>query len=254
MNAQAALSRRIVQQQADHKNLQSIAALLDMDEPPARIEVYDNSHISGTNMVGGMIVVGPEGFQKSAYRKFNIREADESDDYGMMREVMRRRFKKALSGELKPGDPDWPDILLIDGGKGQLSAVSEVLEEIGILHDLTVVAIAKGEDRNAGRERFFMNDRDEFSLPMNDPALYYLQKIRDEAHRFAVSSHRARRTKAMSENPLDNIDGIGAKKKAALIRYFGSSKAVQDARIADLEKVEGISKSLAQTIFDYFHQ
>ena len=203
-------------------------------------------------MVGAMIVAGEGGFDKKAYRKFNIKQAAAGDDYGMMREVMSRRFRKVQEGTLKPGDDDWPDILLIDGGKGQLSAVCEALEPFNILSDITVVAIAKGEDRNAGRERFFMPGRSEFSLPHKDQTLYYLQKIRDEAHRFAVSSHQRRRVKAIKDTALDDIAGIGAKRKAALIRYFGSAKAASEASIRDLQKVEGISMQKAQEIYEYF--
>ena len=254
MNAREALARHVSKRQSENISLEAIADLFDMDAPPKRIEVYDNSHIAGSHMVGAMVVSGEEGFEKGAYRKFNIREAAASDDYGMMREVMQRRFRKAQEGELQPGADDWPDLLLIDGGKGQLSAVTQVLEDIGILADLTVVAIAKGEDRNAGRERFFMNGRSEFSLPPNDPVLYYLQRLRDEAHRYAVSSHQMRRKKAIKDNALDNIEGVGAKKRAALIRYFGSAKAVENASMHDLQKVEGISANLAQAIYDYFHE
>ncbi len=252
MNAKAALERKSLEQQSEKQHLQALADLFEMEKIPSRIEVYDNSHISGTNMVGGMIVAGEGGFQKNAYRKFNIREAGASDDYGMMREVMQRRFKNAQGGEFKPGQDDWPDVLLIDGGKGQLSAVCDVLEDIGVLSDLTVVAIAKGEDRNAGREKFHMPGRAEFTLPPNDSTLYYLQRIRDEAHRFAVSSHQVRRKKSMKDTSLDDVPGIGAKRKAALIRYFGSARAATEASAHDLQKVDGISQAKAKEIYEYF--
>lgn len=254
MNAKAALARRVAQRRSETVSLEALADLFEMSAPPKRIEVYDNSHIAGSHMVGAMVVAGADGFEKGSYRKFNIREAGAGDDYAMMREVMARRFRAARKGELKPGDEMWPDLLLIDGGKGQLRAVTEVLEDIGVLPDVTVVAIAKGEDRNAGRERFFMTGRSEFTLPPNDPVLYYLQKIRDEAHRYAVSSHQMRRKKAIKDNALGAIEGVGAKKRAALIRYFGSAKAVENAAIHDLQKVDGISEKLAQAIYDFFHE
>lgn len=258
-NAQESLKRKMAEQQSEAQALDALAVLFDMEERPARIEVYDNSHIAGSHMVGGMIVAGPEGFDKKAYRKFNIKQAEASDDYGMMREVMQRRFRKAGQGELGPGDADWPDLLLIDGGKGQLSSVYQVLDDYGVSDDLTVVAIAKGEDRNAGREQFFMRSATEgvplrhFTLPPDDPALYYLQRIRDEAHRYAVSSHQGRRKKAISDNKLDQISGVGAKKRAALIRYFGSARAVENASVKELLSVQGVSKSLAEAIYAYFH-
>jgi excinuclease ABC subunit C len=254
MNAREALLRRVAERKGEEGHLQAVAELFDMDAPPGRIEVYDNSHISGSHMVGAMVVAGPEGFQKSAYRKFNIKHAEAADDYGMMREVMSRRFRKVLDADAAfgPGSEEWPDLLLIDGGKGQLSSVCEVLAEYGILDDLTVVAIAKGEDRSAGREQFFMPGRERFDLPVSDSRLHYLQRLRDEAHRFAVGAHRTRRKKAISDNPLDDVPGIGAKKKSALLRYFGSAKAVRDAGVADLQKVEGVSKNLAQQIYDHF--
>ena len=251
-NAQQALMRHDAAAMAQEKLLRGVAALFGMDEPPKRIEVYDNSHISGTNMVGAMIVADSEGLRKKAYRKFNIRQAQASDDYGMMREVLTRRFKRALQEDGTSGE-DWPDLLLIDGGAGQLSASKEVLEELGVLDRLTVVAIAKGEDRNAGRERFFMVGRTPFQLPVDDPVLHYLQRLRDEAHRFAITTHRARRQKQMSSSPLDGIPGIGAKRKKALLLYFGSARGVADAGVEDLQKVEGISHSVAQKIYDYFH-
>lgn len=252
-NAKASLERDLSEKAGEEKLIRSVSELFDMDEPPGRIEVYDNSHISGTNMVGAMIVAGPGGFNKSAYRKFNIKQADEADDYGMMREVMERRFKRALKEMPDMEGEDWPDLLLIDGGLGQLHAVTEVLEECGVLDKLTVVAISKGPDRNAGREQFHMLGRKAFQRPVNDPALHYLQRLRDEAHRFAIGTHRARRQKQMTASPLDGVTGIGAKRKKALLLYFGSAKAVTDAGVEDLQKVEGISASMAQKIYDHFH-
>lgn len=251
-NAENALQQNIAARTSELKNLQGVADVLELGEMPERIEVYDNSHISGTNMVGGMIVAGVEGLNKKAYRKFNIRTAKASDDYAMMREVIVRRFKGVKSGVLDTDSPDWPDVLLIDGGQGQYNAVREVLEEYGIFDQLCLVAIAKGKDRNAGRETFFMAGRTPFTLDFNDPALQYLQRLRDEAHRFAISAHRTRRKKDMERSPLDDIPGIGPRRKKALLAYFGSAKAVQGASVDDLQNVEGISKTKAQAIHDWF--
>ena len=251
-NARAALGQYVSTRSTQKALLEGVATLFDMDEPPERIEVYDNSHIAGTDMVGAMIVAGPEGFQKNAYRKFNIKQADASDDYGMMREVLERRFKRALK-EGAPGGEGWPDLLLIDGGLGQFNAVKETLEECGVLDSVTLVSIAKGEDRNAGREKFFIAGRAPFQLPENDAVLHYLQRLRDEAHRFAIGAHRARRAGKISSDPLDEIAGIGAKRKKDLLHYFGSAKGVSQAAVEDLIKVHGVSKSLAQAIYDHFH-
>ena len=256
-NAEQSLAVNVAQKASELAMLEEVSALFNMDETPKRIEVYDNSHISGTNMVGAMIVAGEEGFNKNSYRKFNIREAGASDDFGMMREVMRRRFKKVLEGgdeiETLRAQGEWPDLLLIDGGLGQLSSVTEVLEDYGILDQLCVVAISKGPDRNAGREQFHMNGRESFTLPENTAVLHYLQRLRDEAHRFVIGAHRTRRAKQITDSPLDGIAGIGAKKKKALLAYFGSGKAVAAAGVEDLELVEGVSKVLAQQIYDHFH-
>lgn len=251
-NARDALVRHQASQQGMATLLSGVAELFGLDEPPERIEVYDNSHISGTNMVGAMIVAGPEGFRKNAYRRFNIREAEKGDDYGMMREVLSRRFKKALK-EQDEGRAEWPDVILIDGGQGQYNAARAVLEECGILDAVMLVAIAKGPDRNAGRERFFMEGRPAFSLPVNDPVLHYLQRLRDEAHRFAIAGHRGRRQKQITASPLDEVPGIGGKRKKALLMHFGSAKAIAAAGIEELEKVEGISKAVAKKIYDHFH-
>ena len=253
-NAKDALMRNITERASETRHLKAVAELFDLNSPPKRIEVYDNSHISGTNMVGGMIVAGEEGFVKNAYRKFNIREASAADDYGMMREVMQRRFARALKEGVEMGDESWPDILLIDGGKGQLSVVKETLEELGVYDKLTVIAIAKGEDRNAGREEFFVEGKPSFKLPVNDPTLHYLQRLRDEVHRFAIGAHRTRRKNDISKSPLDQIVGVGAKRKKALLQYFGSAKDVASAGVQDLMQVEGISKTKAQAIYDFFNE
>lgn len=253
-NAREALAREALQLAGTGRLLDGVATLFGLDEPPQRIEIYDNSHIAGTNMVGALVVAGPEGFRKSAYRKFNIREADRSDDYGMMREVMMRRFGKAIEEGRGPDTEDWPDLVLIDGGLGQLNAVRGVIEDLGIADSLTLVSIAKGPDRNAGREKFFMTGRDMFQLPVDDPVLHYLQRLRDEAHRFAIGSHRARRAKQVSASPLDDVPGIGAKRKKALLLHFGSAQEVARAGVQDLEQVEGISRAVAKKIYNHFHQ
>lgn len=253
-NADDALARHMLERAGDAALLEGVAALFNLDEPPKRIEVYDNSHISGTDMVGAMIVAGPEGFVKSAYRKFNIRQADAADDYGMMREVMSRRFRRAGEEEFGPGSPDWPDLLLIDGGQGQLSAVMDILTELGIANRLTVVGIAKGVDRNAGREKFFVPGKEMFQLPEHDPVLHYLQRLRDESHRYVIGSHRARRIKKIGSSPLDSVPGIGAKRKKALLLHFGSAQSVARAGLTDLQQVEGISRAVAEKIYNFFHE
>lgn len=246
-NAQEALLRHAQEKDKDDSALEALVDLFGLEKIPTRIEIYDNSHTGGTNMVGGMVVAGPDGFMKKAYRKFNIREAGASDDYGMMREVMRRRFSKVSADEILP------DLLLIDGGAGQLSVVHEELTALGLFDKMTVVGISKGEDRNAGREKFHMVGRDVFQLPLNHPTLHYLQKLRDEAHRFAIGSHRARRNKSIKISTLDDIPNVGPARKKALLMHFGSAKSVQDARVEDLEKVAGISRELAQKIYGFFH-
>lgn len=246
-NAREALQRHLLQKQNDDAALNKITEIFDMEKPPERIEIYDNSHTGGTNMVGGMVVAGRDGFIKKAYRKFNIREANAADDYGMMREVMRRRFGKIEH------DENFPDLLLIDGGQGQLTVVREELESLGLFNKLTVVGISKGEDRNAGREKFHMTGKDVFQLPLNDPTLQYLQRLRDEAHRFAIGSHRLRRNKSIEISVLDDISGIGPSRKKSLILHFGSAKSVQDATIEDISKVKGISRGMAKKIYGFFH-
>jgi excinuclease ABC subunit C len=259
-NAREALGRRLAESSTQQRLLAGVATALGMDAPPTRIEVYDNSHIQGTNAIGAMIVAGPEGFMKSAYRKFNIRgegaapgtEFKPGDDYAMMREVLTRRFQRAQKEDPERTGGQWPDLVLIDGGQGQLSIVEEVFMELGI-DDVCLVAIAKGPDRDAGRERFFIPGQAPFSLEMKDPVLYFLQRLRDEAHRFAIGTHRARRTKAITVSPLDEIGGIGPSRKKALLHHFGSGKAVARAGLLDLEAVDGISKTVAKKVYDHFH-
>jgi excinuclease ABC subunit C len=270
LNAREALGRRLAETQSQQKIFAAVQKVFDLPEPPKRIEVYDNSHIMGTNMVGGMVVAGPEGFEKNAYRKFNIRDTDlePGDDYGMMREVMRRRFGRlkkeweelnspppALPVEADRRPDSWPDLVLIDGGLGQLSAAREAIEAVGFRPgELNLVAIAKGPDRNAGREQFFRPGRAPFQLPPNDPALYYLQRLRDEAHRWAIGAHRAKRSAAIAgQNPLDEIAGVGVRRKKALLHRFGSAKGVSRATVADLQTVEGVNEALAKRIHDFFH-
>ena len=253
-NAADALARRMAESSTQRKLLEGVAELFGLDGPPQRIEVYDNSHISGTNALGAMIVSGPEGFEKNAYRRFNIRGADVTpgDDYAMMREVLTRRFSRALREDPDREGGTWPDLVIIDGGPGQLSVATEVLEELGIA-DQPVVSIAKGPDRNAGRERFHVPGRTPFSLPLQDPILYFMQRLRDEAHRFAIGGHRNRRTRDIGRSPIDEIAGIGAKRKRALLHHFGSAASVARAGLADLEAVDGISGTVAKRIYDHFH-
>ncbi len=253
-NAREALARRLAESGTQRRLLEGLADAFNLESPPQRIEVYDNSHISGTNAVGGMIVAGPDGLMKSAYRKFNIKDQnlEPGDDYGMMQEVMTRRFQRAQREDPDRQSGTWPDLVLIDGGQGHLKAVCEVMAELAI-DDVPVVAIAKGPDRDAGRERFFMSDKPSFMLKPNDPVLYFLQRLRDEAHRFAIGSHRARRKKAIGDSPLDEIAGIGASRKKALLHHFGSARSVGDAGVADLEAVNGISGPMAKKIYDHFH-
>jgi excinuclease ABC subunit C len=325
LNAREALGRKLAETQSQQKIFAAVQKVFDLPEPPKRIEVYDNSHIMGTHMVGGMVVAGPEGFEKNSYRKFNIKdeELEPGDDYGMMREVMRRRFGRLRKeweelnaapaaavdlatdgaeasplplvgsgagvggGSASPGSssettsveppptptpphkgegaqlagvsgkrPDaWPDLVLIDGGLGQLSAARDAIEAVGFAPGtLNLVAIAKGPDRNAGREQFFRPGRAPFQLPPNDPALYYLQRLRDEAHRWAIGAHRAKRSAAITgQNPLDEIAGVGVRRKKALLHRFGSAKGVSRATVADLQTVEGVNEALARRIHDFFH-
>jgi len=249
-NARDALQRKLAETASQEKLLAEVAEVFGLPAPPDRIEVYDNSHIQGTHAVGGMIVAGPEGFRKQAYRTYNIKETDQGDDFAMMREVFRRRFSRAVTED--PNKENWPDLVLIDGGKGQLSVAIEILADVGVT-DVPLVAISKGPDRNAGREQFHMEGRESFQLPLNHPVLYYLQRLRDEAHRFAIGTHRAKRSRAITKSPLDQIPGIGASRKKALLHHFGSARGVGDAGIEDLANVDGISRSLAERIYGHFH-
>ncbi|MCB1441608.1 MAG: excinuclease ABC subunit UvrC [Methyloceanibacter sp.] len=257
VNAQEALARRLAEHASQHAIYARLAELLDLDEPPERIEVYDNSHISGTNPVGAMIVAGPEGFQKAQYRKFNMKSGDltAGDDYAMMRQMLTRRFNRLIKERAGDDGEGWstPDLVLIDGGPGQLSAAHDVLEELG-LPDINIAAVAKGPDRNAGRERIYRKGKDTLMLEPRDPALYCIQTLRDEAHRFAIGAHRTRRKKGFTASPLDEVPGIGPTRKRALLQHFGSAKAVSRAGIADLESVGGISAQMAKTIYDFFHE
>ncbi|MDE4303927.1 excinuclease ABC subunit UvrC [Phaeobacter gallaeciensis] len=253
-NARESLARRMAESATQAKLLKGLAEAFGLDGPPNRIEVYDNSHIQGTNAVGGMIVAGPEGLMKNAYRKFNIKGDDltPGDDFGMMKEVLNRRFSRLLKE-----DPDrekglWPDLLLIDGGAGQVSAVAEIMEEHGV-QDIPMIGVAKGVDRDHGKEEFHRLGENAFALQRNDPVLYFIQRLRDEAHRFAIGTHRAKRAKAMGATPLDEVAGVGASRKRALLAHFGSAKAVSRANLADLKAVDGISEALAERIYDHFH-
>ncbi|HYG25412.1 MAG TPA: excinuclease ABC subunit UvrC [Caulobacteraceae bacterium] len=254
-NAREALGRKMAESSAQSKLLAGVCEAFGLEGQPERIEVYDNSHIMGTNAVGAMIVAGPEGFQKNQYRKFNIKgsELTPGDDYGMMREVLRRRFSRLVKEE-EAGEPVVrPDLVLIDGGAGQLAAAVEVMADLGV-DDIPVVGVAKGPDRDAGLERFFIPGKEPFMLEPKSPVLYYLQRMRDEAHRFAIGSHRVRRTIEMKKNPLDEIDGVGPGRKRALLHAFGSARGVSRASVADLAKVEGVSLPLAQRIHDFFRK
>ena len=279
--AREALGRRLAESASQRQLLDGVAAAFGIGRPLHRVEVYDNSHIQGTNAVGAMIVAGPEGLVKNAYRKFTIRGAAPAragaaatsrrpqphppppageggvgaaggDDYAMMREVLMRRFARAVKEDPERDRGNWPDLILIDGGQGQLNIGRGVLEELGIA-DVAIVGIAKGPDRNAGREHFFVPGRAPFSLDQRDPVLYFLQRLRDEAHRFAIATHRARRTKALGRSPLDEIEGVGARRKQALLHHFGSARAVARAGLGELERVSGISKTVAKKIYDHFH-
>ncbi|MGR3720201.1 MAG: excinuclease ABC subunit UvrC [Paracoccus sp. (in: a-proteobacteria)] len=253
-NARESLGRRMSESAAQAKLLEGVAKAFDLPATPRRIEVYDNSHIMGTNAVGGMIVAGPDGFIKNQYRKFNIKgtEITPGDDFGMMREVLTRRFTRLLKEDPDRQTEAWPDLLLIDGGAGQVSAVDGILADLGV-EDIPVIGVAKGVDREHGKEEFHRPNRRPFALRMNDPVLYFVQRLRDEAHRWAIGTHRARRAKSVMANPLDEIAGIGAARKRALLAHFGSAKAVSRAGLADLRAVEGISAAMAQKVYDHFH-
>ena len=252
-NARESLARRMSESASQIKLLKGLAEAFDLPEPPRRIEVYDNSHIQGTNAVGGMIVAGPEGMLKSQYRKFNIKGDDitPGDDFGMMKEVLGRRFKRLLKEDPERKSEAWPDLLLIDGGAGQVSAVRDILREWGV-DDIAMIGVAKGVDRDAGKEEFYRTGKPVMALRHNDPVLYFVQRLRDEAHRFAIGTHRAKRAKANMKNPLDDIDGIGPKRKKALLVHFGSAKAVTRANLVDLKAVEGVSDAMAEIIYNHF--
>ena len=269
LNAREALGRRLAETSTQARLLEGVAETFGLDGPPKRIEVYDNSHLMGSSAVGAMIVAGPDGFAKNQYRKFNIKSANlvPGDDYAMMGEVLMRRFSRLVKenglkrdGEIKteagePGEamPPWPDLVLIDGGIGQLNAARAVMEELGISDVVPLVGIAKGVDRDAGREKFFVEGREVFMLPQRDAVLYFVQRLRDEAHRFAIGTHRAKRKKEMAANPLDEVGGIGPARKRALLHHFGTAKAVSRAALVDLTAVEGISEQMAQAIYNHFH-
>ncbi|MEN8936002.1 excinuclease ABC subunit UvrC [Planktotalea arctica] len=254
-NARESLARKMAETQAQSKLLKGVAEAFGLEKVPARIEVYDNSHIQGAHAVGGMIVAGPEGFIKNAYRKFNIKGDDltPGDDFGMMKEVMARRFKRLMKEDPDREKGDWPDLLLIDGGAGQVSAVREIMEKLGV-GDIPMVGVAKGVDRDAGKEEFYRTGQRPFALRHNDPVLYFIQRMRDEVHRFAIGTHRAKRSKAIGATPLDDVPGVGAGRKRALLAHFGSAKAVARANLVDLKAVDGVSAALAQVIYDYFHE
>ncbi|MCS6622958.1 excinuclease ABC subunit UvrC [Roseibacterium beibuensis] len=254
-NAREALGRKMAESSAQSKILDEVCEAFGLDSRPERIEIYDNAHISGTNAVGGMVVAGPEGFRKNQYRKFNIRGEDltPGDDYGMMREVMRRRFTRLVKDEDEGEEVERPDLLLIDGGAGQLAEVQAVLADLG-LDDILAVGVAKGPDRDAGKEHFFMPGKPPFMMPLKSPALYYIQRLRDEAHRFANGAHAKRRSMDIRRNPLDEIEGVGPGRKKALLHAFGSAKGVSRAAVVDLEKVEGINRALAERIHAFFRK
>ena len=253
-NAEEALDRRLAETSTQAKIMREMVELLELDAVPDRIEIYDNSHIQGTNMVGGMVVAGPEGFRKNAYRKFNIKNPDiaPGDDFAMMREVLERRFARAQKEDPDRDKGEWPDLVLIDGGKGQMSAARNALAEIGV-EDVVMIGVSKGPDRNAGRETFHLPDGRQINLPMNSPVLFYLQRLRDEAHRFAIGAHRTRRAKSVGHSSLDDVPGIGPARKKALLLHFGTARAVKNASLDDLQGAPGVSATVAQKIYDYFH-
>jgi len=252
-NAEEALDRRMAESTTTGKLLHEMAEVFELPEPPKRIEVYDNSHIMGTNATGAMIVAGPEGFRKNSYRKFNIKSAQTDDDFGMMKEVLERRFARLEKDDPDRASGEWPDLILIDGGKGQLNAVCEIMENAGV-HDVPVVGVAKGPHHGReGREIFHLPGGREVTLPPNSALLFYLQRLRDEAHRFAIGTHRAKRAKSLTTSTLDDVPGIGPNRKRALLMHFGTARAVKGAALDDLERAPGISKAMARQIYDYFH-
>jgi excinuclease ABC subunit C len=271
-NAREALARKLADTASQQRLLKALTETFALPREPRRIEIYDNSHISGTNAVGAMVVAGPEGFRKNQYRKFNIRSTElaPGDDYGMMREVLQRRFRRlldesprltadaaraaGLTGDAgEADDSPWPDLVLIDGGQGQLRSAQETLAALGVT-GVPLVAIAKGLDRDAGRETFFMAGRSPFKLPPRDPLLYFVERLRDEAHRFAIGSHRARRKRDIREAGLQEISGVGPNRKRALLRHFGTVKAIERASLSDLAHVPGINAETARKIYEFFHE
>ncbi len=254
-NARESLARKMAETATQAKLLRGLAEALDLDAPPQRVEVYDNSHIQGTNAVGAMIVAGPEGFLKNHYRKYNIKgdKITPGDDFGMMKEVLERRFARLLKEDPDRDKGLWPDLLLIDGGAGQVSAVAQIMREHGV-EDIPMVGVAKGIDRDAGKEEFHRVGQRPMALRHNDPVLYFVQRLRDEAHRFAIGTHRAKRAKAVGATPLDEVPGVGAARKRALLAHFGSAKAVSRANLADLKAVDGVSAALAERIYAFFHE
>ncbi len=253
-NAVEALERRQAEATTQGRLLQEVADLFELAEPPKRIEIYDNSHIQGSNALGAMVVAGPEGFLKGQYRKFNIKNPDTApgDDFAMMREVMGRRFGRALEEDPDRDKGQWPDLVLIDGGKGQMSAVKGVLDEMGV-EDVPLIGVSKGPDRHAGRETFHFPDGREFTLPVNAPVMFYLQRLRDEAHRFAIGAHRNKRSKAITASPLDEVPGIGPARKKAMLMHFGTARAVRDASLEDLARAPGVSEAVARVVYDFYH-
>jgi len=251
-NAAEALERRLSESVTRARILHELAEFLELPDAPRRIEIYDNSHIQGAKAVGAMVVAGPEGFLKNQYRKFNIKSAQSNDDFGMMREVMNRRFSRVQKEDPDRDGGEWPDLVLIDGGKGQMSAVRDTLEELGI-EDVPLIAVSKGPDRNAGREVFHFPDGREKTLPLNSPVLFHLQRLRDEAHRFAIGAHRAKRSRAIQASPLDEIPGIGPARKRALLLHFGTAGKVRAAALEDLQRAPGVSSAVAQAVYDFYH-
>ena len=254
-NARESLARKLSETATQSKLLRGLAEAFDLPIVPRRIEIYDNSHIQGTDAVGAMVVAGPDGFEKGQYRKFNIKGTDitPGDDFGMMKEVLTRRFQRLLKEDPDRASGNWPDLLLIDGGAGQVSAVAGIMTDLGVT-DIPMIGVAKGVDRDAGKEEFHRTGLHPMALRHNDPVLYFVQRLRDEVHRFAIGTHRAKRAKAVGMTPLDDVPGVGAARKRALLAHFGSAKAVARAALADLTAVEGISGSMAETIYAYFHE
>ena len=253
-NARQALARRLADTASQEALLEQLADRFELPDTPARVEVYDNSHIQGSNAIGAFIVAGPEGFDKKSYRTFNIKggELAPGDDFGMMREVLQRRFARLIKEDPERAGPGWPDLVVIDGGAGQLSAAQAILAELGVV-ELPLLAVAKGPERNAGQERFFLPGREPLALDPRDPVLYFVQRLRDEAHRFAIQTHRGKRTRDIGRSVLDQVPGVGAKRKRALLNHFGSARGVAEAGVLDLERVPGIDRAVAKAIHDFFH-